>query len=145
MIRPPPRSTRTDTICPYPTPFRSRSEQAHERGGRAHRRQHRQPASQPALDFFDRAVDGHRHPAVEVDLFDHGAFVVFAGVDAALGDVPERGAALQRGHAVIDALAAPELGRSEEHTSELQSLMRISYAVFCLKTKKKPKHLCHTP
>src|SRR3546814_13757830 len=49
-------------------------------------------------------------PAVEVDLFDHGAFVVFAGVDAALGDVPERGAALQRGHAVIDALAAPELG-----------------------------------
>src|SRR3546814_9104329 len=117
MIRPPPRSTRTDTICPYPTPFRSRSEQAHERGGRAHRRQHRQPASQPALDFFDRAVDGHRHPAVEVDLFDHGAFVVFAGVDAALGDVPER-------------------GDRKSTTSELQSLMRISYAVFCLKKTK---------
>src|SRR3546814_18768642 len=94
MIRRPPRSTRTDTLFPYTTLFRS-------------------------LDFFDRTVDGHRHPAVEVDLFDHGAFVVFAGVDAALGDVPERGAALQRGHAVIDALAAPELGigflaRSEE-------------------------------
>src|SRR3546814_14845678 len=85
MIRRPPRSTRTDTLFPYTTLFRS-------------------------LDFFDRTVDGHRHPAVEVDLFDHGAFVVFAGVDAALGDVPERGAALQRGHVVIDALAAPELG-----------------------------------
>src|SRR3546814_8911219 len=34
--------------------------------------------------------------------------------------------------------------RSEEHTSELQSLMRISYAVFCLKQKNKQKHTCHT-
>src|SRR3546814_5653339 len=39
--------------------------------------------------------------------------------------------------------AAP--ARSEEHTSELQSLMRISYAVFCLKKTKKPKHTLHTP
>src|SRR3546814_2392674 len=37
-------------------------------------------------------------------------------------------------------LPAPQPGRSEEHTSELQSLMRISYAVFCLKKKKKMKH-----
>src|SRR3546814_9240501 len=41
------------------------------------------------------------------------------------------------------ARQAGRIGRSEEHTSELQSLMRISYAVFCLKTKKK-KHKKHT-
>src|SRR3546814_5197268 len=39
----------------------------------------------------------------------------------------------------------PGVVRSEEHTSELQSLMRISYAVFCLKKKIKPKHIIYTP
>src|SRR3546814_10615312 len=39
--------------------------------------------------------------------------------------------------------AAEEIARSEEHTSELQSLMRISYAVFCLKKKKKSRHKNH--
>src|SRR3546814_1403130 len=39
---------------------------------------------------------------------------------------------------VIEAFEGPVNGRSEEHTSELQSLMRISYAVFCLKKKKTP-------
>src|SRR3546814_2542318 len=39
----------------------------------------------------------------------------------------------------VDHLKAKKIGRSEEHTSELQSLMRISYAVFCLKKKKKNK------
>src|SRR3546814_1575371 len=72
------------------------------------------------------------------------------GIDAAIGIIA--GAHLRRdgetgghgqadgGHAVqIGALAAQEIlvARSEEHTSELQSLMRISYAVFCLKKKKK--------
>src|SRR3546814_8229553 len=44
-------------------------------------------------------------------------------------------------HHVIDSIAELEalLDRSEEHTSELQSLMRLSYAVFCLKNKKKPQ------
>src|SRR3546814_8110468 len=51
-----------------------------------------------------------------------------------LGDVPAR---LQRLLALARAAAAR--GRSEEHTSELQSLMRISYAVFCLKKKNKPE------
>src|SRR3546814_10369353 len=41
---------------------------------------------------------------------------------------------------VLHILAAVQMGRSEEHTSELQSLMRISYAVFCLKKKKKYTH-----
>src|SRR3546814_7431342 len=44
------------------------------------------------------------------------------------------------------AIGANDLGRSEEHTSELQSLMRISYAVFCLKKKQKHTvHACHEP
>src|SRR3546814_7008842 len=43
--------------------------------------------------------------------------------------------------AMFAVLQIPE--RSEEHTSELQSLMRISYAVFCLKKKKQPKHTCY--
>src|SRR3546814_10673982 len=42
--------------------------------------------------------------------------------------------------AVPDQDLVPVTARSEEHTSELQSLMRISYAVFCLKTKKTPQH-----
>src|SRR3546814_15422877 len=90
MIRRPPRSTRTDTLFPYTTLFRSR------RGNRL-------------------GVDVH-------DAF-HGAAGVCLAVGAGLGG--ERAAR-----------------RSEEHTSELQSLMRISYAVFCLKKKttSKTKH-----
>src|SRR3546814_14227424 len=86
MIRRPPRSTRTDTLFPYTTLFRSRCPARTESGG---------AISAQAVDD-DRGDDQH-----------------------------ERGG---------DA----RTGRSEEHTSELQSLMRISYAVFCLK-KKKPK------
>src|SRR3546814_1320537 len=47
-------------------------------------------------------------------------------------------AQLRLGHVLVrDAVGVPEPERSEEHTSELQSLMRIAYAVFCLKQKKK--------
>src|SRR3546814_8250776 len=88
MIRRPPRSTRTDTLFPYTTLFRS------------HRR--------PALTRPSRGGDFGR----------------VAADAACAGD-----AAAARG--------APRVARSEEHTSELQSLMRISYAVFCLKKKKK--------
>src|SRR3546814_7633116 len=88
MIRRPPRSTRTDTLFPYTTLFRSR-----------------------------------RRP-VRI-----GQDVPAAGGEIGAGDEEGGGAsaALNRGGE----------GRSEEHTSELQSLMRISYAVFCLKKKKK--------
>src|SRR3546814_2409886 len=86
MIRRPPRSTRTDTLFPYTTLFRSAG-----------------LAGRPA-------AAGRRPPGLPL-----------GRVAAALGDV--------RAGAVAS--------RSEEHTSELQSLMRISYAVFCLKKKKK--------
>src|SRR3546814_6421381 len=105
MIRLPPRSTRTDTLFPDTTLFRSEK-----------RRDDESVAGRP-----DRPC-----PAGRLRL-GHG--VSTAGL-AAAGRLsqcsPDRGAGRQ-------ALVA---GRSEEHTSELQSLMRNSYAVFCLKKKK---------
>src|SRR3546814_8988471 len=98
MIRRPPRSTRTDTLFPYTTLFRSQ-----------------QQVEAGFLQRIDRrrGIAGNRHLA-EAQRVQHRR---------------------QRcgGRGVI-------LNRSEEHTSELQSLMRISSAVFCLK-KKKLKHV----
>src|SRR3546814_2816676 len=101
MIRRPPRSTRTDTLFPYTTLFRSpvRPAALHPARLPGHRRA--------------GAAAGHQH------VFPVQAEPGADGPDAAAG---------VRDHAV---------DRSEEHTSELQSLMRISYAVFCLKKKKK--------
>src|SRR3546814_4168833 len=87
MIRRPPRSTRTDTLFPYTTLFRSSA------------------ACHGAVLSRDRDLD---HDPV------------LAALDHLLRD--------------------EALERSEEHTSELQSLMRISYAVFCLKKKKRQPH-----
>src|SRR3546814_5771939 len=101
-IRRPPRSTRTDTLFPYTTLFRSRD------------LFRRSPRSALA-----HAVGGRR-PAVAGRLSAHG----WAGHGL-------------RGDGTVVEFVGPVLhaGRSEEHTSELQSLMRISYAVFCLKKK----------
>src|SRR3546814_4177870 len=111
MRRRPPRSTRTDTLFPYTTLFRSGT--AFERGIIAAwprffpQRQSsatsrpRRASVPPGLPCFRTA----RHP---------------------------------RGNAIASpSLRRAKNWRSEEHTSELQSLMRISYAVFCLKKKKK--------
>src|SRR3546814_9032120 len=96
MIRRPPRSTRTDTLFPYTTLFRS----PQKVGG--------------------MAVDANRVPGT--------------GYVSEAASAPCRGA----GRACRHSREEPRhLARSEEHTSELQSLMRISYAVFCLKKKKK--------
>src|SRR3546814_9185978 len=88
MIRRPPRSTRTDTLFPYTTLFRS------------------------LASPYSRAGTARRLPAWEASW--------------------KSGGWLPAGSAPAHASCAP---RSEEHTSELQSLMRISYAVFCLKKK----------
>src|SRR3546814_4064439 len=104
MIRRPPRSTRTDTLFPYTTLFRS-----------AHRGQERHIALD--LDQFPTDRDVH-HPLY-----------------ALRQPGPSVGCADPSGRAAPLAHAGGE-DRSEEHTSELQSLMRISYAVFCLKKKK---------
>src|SRR3546814_1852093 len=94
MIRRPPRSTRTDTLFPYTTLFRS--------------------AARARLRRPQQASDAH------------------GGGRGLPRRHSDRGAAAR--HALRTQALSPA-GRSEEHTSELQSLMRISYAVFCLKKK----------
>src|SRR3546814_3490516 len=125
MIRRPPRSTRTDTLFPYTTLFRSPggdAEHALDAGG--------------DLDGAEAQRGGHAdrggHDRQYVDDATWPAAV--AGADQRLQQVADQPAAaavvLEPGHRQSDQR------RSEEHTSELQSLMRISYAVFCLKQKK---------
>src|SRR3546814_5698268 len=87
MIRRPPRATRTDTLFPYTTLFRSIA-----------------------------ATEYARFPDLVRQFYELGP-----GLARCCGPRPIR---------------TPSSARSEEHTSELQSLMRISYAVFCLKKKK---------
>src|SRR3546814_9732816 len=128
MIRRPPRSTRTDTLFPYTTLFRSVLVAAHLR----------EPVVEPAEDAEDRAERQH-----VVEVRDHVVGVVQCQVDAGIrqhdaghaADREQEDHADRPEHRRLEFdRAAP---RSEEHTSELQSLMRISYAVFCLKKKTK--------
>src|SRR3546814_1163628 len=112
MIRRPPRSTRTDTLFPYTTLFRSLAVAAVGGYGRG------ELAPQSDLDLLF-LLPYKRTPRVEQVV----EFILYL-----LWDLD-----LKVGHA-----------RSEEHTSELQSLMRISYAVFSLKKKKsKAHHISH--
>src|SRR3546814_4851382 len=111
MIRRPPRATRTDTLFPYPTLFRS------------------SPMHGSSIDAVLIHIDSTGQAALGVVL----ALIMFGvALDLRIGDFA---AVLRRPLAPLTGLAAQTL-RSEEHTSELQSLMRISYAVFCLKKKK---------
>src|SRR3546814_1339006 len=112
MLRRPPRSTRTDTLCPATTLFRS------DRGAAGGGGDGAVPA--PALGDTDclggtgRVTDRQLRPDV---------------CDGFQPEQPDPG-----GYRDLGGVRG---GRSEEHTSELQSLMRISYAVFCLKKKIK--------
>src|SRR3546814_5706143 len=96
MIRPPPRSTRTDTVFPYTTPFRA------------------------GLKYVG-PIDGHDIKAVESALRRPKRF---------------------HGPVLVHCLTEK---RSEEHTSELQSLMRISYAVFGLTNQRSTNAYEHSP
>src|SRR3546814_2564855 len=129
----PPRSTRTDTLFPYTTLFRTlrRQLQPQRRGEQRH------PTLRRAID---RGVGIAHQPGVGDDVddaapaFDQRRDGVPAAEERALqvdvdGAVPVGFGDLLRGTL-----------RSEEHTSELQSLMRISYAVFCLKKKITSRH-----
>src|SRR3546814_1401662 len=102
MIRRPPRFTRTDTLFPYTTLFRSPSADIHPAAPAP------LPPAPQAAHCPDRAAPGCGQPIPPAP--------------------PPRS-----GPATCSR-------RSEEHTSELQSLMRISYAVFCLKKKKQQKY-----
>src|SRR3546814_4714109 len=113
MIRPPPRSTRTDPLFPYSTLFRS------------------QFAVRDRRQFLLRSEREGLGIGLLGDELDH----------------PAGGAgAVQRALRPLEHLDPFEDARirSEEHTSELQSLMRISYAVFCLKKKTDIRHDPHT-
>src|SRR3546814_5010005 len=113
MIRSPPRATRTDTLFPHTTVFRSPG----DAGLQGFRIRGRAGQACPAPG----AADGRRRHLGEGRDALRGALRA-AGVE--WEELPGEG-----------AFYGPKI-RSEEHTSELQSLMRISYAVFCL-TKKK--------
>src|SRR3546814_3260445 len=180
MCRRPPRSTRTDTLFPYTTLFRSHDERRIEDAGQRH------PDDVDALDYLRIGQSGQAEPAVflvddraeqaellhllddllgidvvVLELHDMGLDVAFEKPVDALEDegflfvlhchighglrsvmfvvsgqwwVPASWPA--RSARAITRRALRAMDRSEEHTSELQSLMRISYAVFCLKKKK---------
>src|SRR3546814_5711367 len=110
MIRRPPRSTRPDTLFPYTTLFRSKQV------GRTNRRGHVRGRDEVLARIAETLLEVH---IVET------------------ADPLERPATGRLNLELLGELIAglTRTGRSEEHTSELQSLMRISYAVFCLKKK----------
>src|SRR3546814_4759874 len=120
MLRRPPRSTRTDTPFPYTTLFRS--DQRVEGAGAC-------PAGQ-GLGVGDPSQGG---PRARTDPERHRADDPAARRRVAGSPDPAR----HRGPDGQGPAGGPGGLRSEEHTSELQSLMRISYAVFCLKKKKR--------
>src|SRR3546814_3338359 len=107
MRRRPPRSTRTDTLFPYTTLFRSRSKTS-------------------------GLVEAYQPRALTLA---HAQFEMETALRRAI----------DKGDLRLTFQPICDLGRSEEHTSELQSLMRISYAVFCLKKKKKNNKNINVP
>src|SRR3546814_7973274 len=151
MIRRPPVSTRTHTLFPYTTRFRSRG-----------------ATSQPAIG--DVALAAQRDRAPSIGFQTKHRFAAIQTTALGLGAVHQAVTAFQREDGLqaitqifaapqapaiarLSAIPTPRFGcagcvvfelciahRSEEHTSELQSLMRISYAVFCLKKQKPPKN-----
>src|SRR3546814_4262919 len=104
MIRPPPRSTRTDTLFPYTTLFRS-------------------------------GVVRYTHYSLLVFGYNRILIVSWLRAQVTLLHAQQAGEMITLLGAYPSLAIGPLLDRSEEHTSELQSLMRISYAVFCLKKK----------
>src|SRR3546814_9001809 len=124
MIRRPPRSTRTDTLFPYTTLFRS---QRHRLVNPLRFDQSVVGNTQPIEEGAEQQRhDRQRREQYPVAL--HGANLISA-------------LRARRARQIASNCARPSIAsRSEEHTSELQSLMRISYAVFCLNKKTNDKH-----
>src|SRR3546814_9287206 len=135
MIRRPPRSTRTDTLFPYTTLFRSAGGVvvlgAPEQQGAA-------PLDVAQVHVIaesgadDAAAAVHHHRDLGLGIVPHRA-----REDADLGAGADRRHRLRLGE---DFGVGADADRSEGPTSELQSLMRTSYAVLCLKKKKKIRH-----
>src|SRR3546814_10100659 len=141
MIRPPPRSTRTDTLFPYTTLFRSRMQMKTVRATFGH--------------DVDPAIAHLQTAAAQIPVL--GARIALdVRVDTHAQDIESRRKSMQPVKRPIagiaqriiwpgpfssgDVVRADAQTRSEEHTSALQSLMRNSYAVFCLAIKQNNKH-----
>src|SRR3546814_5443385 len=128
MIRRPPRATRTDTLFPYTTLFRSR-EQFGEQRVIAGLRQNTDS---------ERQTDNPQHATQRrSNRLQNGSLPIRSPIAGMVAENSQP--SLQQGVAndyYTDDKKYIQRVRSEEHTSELQSLMRISYAVFCLKKKK---------
>src|SRR3546814_1655146 len=127
MVRRTPRSTRTDTLFPYTTLFRSSAESLKMRWSRFHSSRQLVPDG-PDL-WRNKVMSKVGVPGALAANARDGADATDQRVCAALGT----------GSAPVRSNSRVVPDRSEEHTSELQSLMRSSYAVFCLKKKKKRK------
>src|SRR3546814_3376324 len=112
MIRRPPRSTRTDTLFPYTTLFRSTVPLEGE--------------ALPSSDFCEKLLE----------MPGQGRNRAGPGTSLAEANEEEK-PTMKLTPQQLETFDREGYLRSEEHTSELQSLMRISYAVFCLKKKKK--------
>src|SRR3546814_3161959 len=134
MIRRPPRSTRTDTLFPSTTLFRSTTAVIDVKPGKRY-------------TLADIVIDAD--PTIPPNLIAEnfplsvGEPIVaqrIQGAEAGIAlKLPEEGypfAKVGQRDILLDGATGDGVYRSEEHTSELQSLMRISYAVFCLKQKK---------
>src|SRR3546814_2678322 len=113
MILRPPRSTRTDTLLPYPTLFR---------------------INVGSLDLMASALLGEHKSCLHEngEMRGKGALAQPRSLD----EIARRQALRLMPNQQAEGFQSRWMRRSEEHTSELQSLMRISYAVFCLKKKK---------
>src|SRR3546814_5595905 len=109
MIRRPPRSTRTDTLFPYTTLFRSH------------------PVQEPCEHQRHRPAAGGALGPMGGPTMEEATTLVTPQMEASKG--------VWHSFETSFPITATDIRRSEEHTSELQSLMRISYAVFCLKIK----------
>src|SRR3546814_7395117 len=121
MLRRPPRSTRTDTLFPYTTLFLSKRPFADESiyssgSSAAHNASLSRSVAQCPITPGRIGDDGERQEQ-------------WVAVPVGTGCCPSNGS------------ISPKDSRSEEHTSELQQLMRISSAVFCLKKKTQPSTL----
>src|SRR3546814_7253505 len=124
MIRRPPISTRTDTLLPYTTLFRSGDDDdIGDLGDLRH----------PGIGEQDDMRAARFRLAGELDDIGLIAAIVEHDQRIALADIEQRIETFERERRNRMHV------RSEEHTSELQSLMRISYAVFCFKKKKQTK------
>src|SRR3546814_1642649 len=134
MRRRPPRSTRTDTLFPYTTLFRSRVAAVDTDGIHAAIK----VGSIPVIASLGETADGQ---IVNVNADWAANELIKTLQPYKIVFLTGTGGLLDESGRVIDSINLSTEYRSEEHTSELQSLMRISYAVFCLKKKKiKNKH-----